>query len=88
MDSQFGAADYKNMADRFFGPVDWTGETGIAIHDEMSFELELSDTSLHVTVPGPGDKVAFIDNVAALAIRENIAAVDVQVSQLLLPIND
>lgn len=88
VDSQFGSADYKNMADRFFGPVDWTGETGIAIHDEMSFELELTDTSLHVTARGTGDTVAFIDNVASLAIRENIATVDVQVSELLLPISD
>jgi len=88
VDSQFGAADYKKMADRFFGPVDWTGETGIAIHDEMSFELKLSGTSLHVTVRGPGDRVAFIDNVAALAIKESIATVDVQGSELLLPIND
>ncbi len=72
----------------FFGPVEWTGETGIAIHNEMSFELETGDTSLHVTARGSGDTVAFIDNVAALAIRENIATVDVQGSELLLPIND
>lgn len=82
MDSQFGAADYNNVADRFWATRTWG--TGFSIHEEMSFELEQGDTSLPLTARGYGNTGAFIDNVAALTIRENIA----QGSELLLPVSD
>jgi hypothetical protein len=88
MDAQFGIGDYKNLAERFFGPVVWSAGTGIATHGDMSFELTPHDISLSVTVRGHEDKVAYIGNVAALAIKEGIVTIDVQVSELILPLSD
>jgi hypothetical protein len=87
-DMSFEAVDYKKLGERFFGPVTWTGADGIAAHGEMSFELSLSDVSLHVTARGPGDTVQFMDDVAETAFREGVVVLDVQSSELLLPPSD
>lgn len=87
-DTSFKAADYRALAERLFGPATWNGESGIAMHDDMSFELLPSDVSLSVTARGSGDTVAYMDEVAVRAGLEGIVTIDVQGSELLLPFSD
>ena len=87
-DTSFKAIDYKEIADRFSGPVVWTDGEGVADHGDMTFELSPSDISLHVTARGPGDTVRFMDDVAANAFREGVVVIDIQGSELLLPLSD
>ncbi|RYD84615.1 MAG: hypothetical protein EOP84_05000 [Verrucomicrobiaceae bacterium] len=87
-DTSFKAADYRELGERFFGPVTWTGVDGIADHSEMSFELSPTDVSLHVTARGLGDTVQFMDDVARTAFRDGVVVIDIQGSELLLPLSD
>ena len=88
MDTSFKQNEYRSLAERFFGPITWSGMNAIAVVDDMTFELTPSDVSLSVTARGPGDTVAFMDKVAALAAQQGIVTVDVQGSEVLLPFSD
>ena len=87
-DAAFKRNDYTDLAERLFGPVPWIGGTAIAVRDEMSFELTPHDSSLSVTARGPGDTVAFMDNISALAVNEGVVTIDVQGSEIMLPFNE
>jgi hypothetical protein len=54
----------------------------------MSFELVPNDGSMSMTAHGPGDTVAFMENIAVLAGREGVVTIDVQSSVILLPFGD
>lgn len=87
-DTSFKATDYKEIGERFFGPVVWTDDEGFADHGDMTFQLSPSDISLHVTARGPGDTVQFMDSVAVNAYQEGVVIIDIQGSELLLPLSD
>jgi hypothetical protein len=87
-DATFKNDDYRRLAERLFGPVTRTGGVAIAVRDEMSFELTPNDGSLSVTARGPGDTVAFMEDVAVRASKEGIVTVELQGSEILLPFSD
>jgi len=87
-DTSFNASDYRELGERFFGPVIWTGGEGIAVHGEMTFELLPSDISLHVTALGPREIVRLMADVSANAYREGVVIIDIQGSELSLPLFD
>lgn len=86
-DLGFKLGDYKQLADRLFSPVTWSGEMGIATRADMTFELTPSDVSLSVTARGTGDTVGFMGDVATVASKEGIVTVDVQGSEILQPLD-
>jgi hypothetical protein len=88
MDTSFKQNEYRGLAERLFGPITWCGMNAIAVVDEMTFELTSNDVSLSITARGPGDTVAFMDKVAALAAQQGIVTVDVQGSEIFLPLSD
>ncbi|WP_233237918.1 hypothetical protein [Bordetella sp. LUAb4] len=88
VDDAFKQDNYRELAERLFGPVTWTVGGAIAARGKMSFELSLNDVSLSVTARGPGDTVAFMDNIVTLALQEGIVTIDVQSSEVLLPLSD
>ncbi|MET3373328.1 hypothetical protein ABIC89_002390 [Variovorax boronicumulans] len=88
MDPAFKEEDYRSVAERFFNGVAWSGNDGLVIMDDMSFELRPSDVSLSVTARGVGDAVAFMDNLAVLGAQQGVVIVDVQGSEILAPAGD
>ena len=88
MDLTFTQMDYKALAERFFDGIVWTAAEGIVSSDDMSFELRPSDISLSITARGPGDTVAYMDRIAALGAQHGIVVIDVQGSEILVPIAD
>jgi hypothetical protein len=86
MDPTFKEDDYKVLAERLFSGIEWNGTDGLVVMDDMSFELRPSDESLSVTARGPGDTVAFMDNLAVLGAQQGIVIVDVQGSEILAPV--
>lgn len=63
-------------------------QEGLAAFDDMSFEVRASDVSLSVTARRPGNTVAFMDHLAVLGEREGVVIVDVQGSEILIPVDD
>jgi hypothetical protein len=88
MDVTFTQEDYKALAERFFDGIVWRAAEGIVSSDDMSFELRPSDISLSITARGPGDTVAYMDRIAALGAQHGIVVIDVQGSEILVPIAD
>ncbi|PIF90938.1 hypothetical protein CLU86_1835 [Acidovorax sp. 62] len=86
-DEEFDGAAYARLAERLFGPLEWAGSSSIAAQEEMSFELTANDTSLPVTARGPGDTVAYMENIATQALDEKVVTVELVGSEILVPLS-
>lgn len=83
-DKSAGQDFFRNLAEMLFEDVTWQGAHAFFADEELAFELDVGDASLHLSCHGPGDIIGLVRRVAARAEEWGVVVIDVQTSKIVI----
>lgn len=86
VDASISAEDLQHAARRLWPTAHWDGPShGIALFDDHSFELSVSESAIHISWRGESDPIVAMSDVATASAQLGFVLVDVQTSELFKP---